>query len=84
MFKSKGDDEAVLDTMTRIIVQWLAESILVPVAKIEWEVPLNKWGMYSMVAAEYRTWLFMALEVDVPVLSLLGETITPKRLEKLV
>ena len=77
-------EEAVLDTITTIVVQRLANLILVPAAKIDRETPLIKWGMDSMLAAEYRTWFFMAFGVDVPFLLLLGDAITPRGLGELV
>ena len=40
--------------------------------------------MDSMLAAEYRTWIFMAFGIDVPFLSLLGESITLKEMRELV
>ena len=82
--ESGGDEEAVLETITTIIVQRLANLILVPAAKIEREMPLVKWGMDSMLAAEYRTWFFMAFGVDVPFLLLLGDAVTPRALGELV
>ena len=76
VFGSEGDNTVVLDTMIRYIVK-LANLILVPVAKGEWGLPPNKLRMDSMLAAEYRIWVFMAFEVDAPFLSLLGDTIMP-------
>lgn len=79
-----GDGEAVLETITTIIVQRLANLILVQAPKIDRDMPLIKWGMDSMLAAEFRTWFFMAFTVDVPFLLLLGESITPQALGELV
>lgn len=79
-----GDDEAVLETIATIIVQRLANLILVQAQKIDRNMPLIRWGMDSMLAAEFRTWFFMAFTVDIPFLLLLGETITPQALGELV
>ena len=62
-----GDADAVLDTLTDIILGRLANLILVPAGKIDHEMPLIKWGMDSMLAAEYRTWFL--LEYDATSLS---------------
>lgn len=78
------DGEAVRETITMIVVQRLANLILVPATKIERDMPLVKWGMDSMLAAEYRTWFFMAFGVDVPFLLLLGDAVTPNALGGLV
>lgn len=79
-----GDQDAVLDTLTNIIVERLANLILVPAAKIDRDALLAKWGMDSMLGAEYRTWFFMAFTVDIPFLFLLGDVATPRVLAKMV
>ena len=79
-----GDADAVLDTIVDIIVKRLANLILVPADKIGQETPLTKWGMDSMLAAEYRTWFFMAFAVDIPFLFLLGDVVTPRALGEMV
>lgn len=79
-----GDADAVLDTLTDIVVARLANLILVPAGKIGREMPLMKWGMDSMLAAEYRTWFFMAFTVDIPFLYLLGDAVTPRALAEMV
>lgn len=78
------NEEMVEETITTIVVQRLANLILVPASKIEREMALVKWGMDSMLAAEFRTWFFMAFEVDVPFLLLLGDEVTPSALGNLV
>ena len=79
-----GDADAVLDTLTDIVVGRLANLILVPAGKIDREMPLTKWGMDSMLGAEYRTSFFMTFAVDVPFLYLLGDAITPRALAEMV
>lgn len=78
------DEEMIKETITTIIVQRLANLILVPAGKIEREMALTKWGMDSMLAAEFRTWFFMAFSVDVPFFLLLGDAVTPNALGELV
>ena len=75
-----GTDDDVLDTITDIIVARLANLILVRAEKIDAKVPLIKWGMDSMLGAEFRTWFFMAFAVDIPFLLLLGPEVTPQGL----
>ena len=78
------DEDMVKETITTIVLQRLANLILVPAGKIDREMPLVKWGMDSMLAAEFRTWFFMAFGVDVPFLLLLGDAVTPNVLGELV
>lgn len=78
------DEVLIKSTITTIVVQRLANLILVPAAKIDREMPLIKWGMDSMLAAEFRTWFYMAFGVDVPFLLLLGDAVTPGALGELV
>lgn len=79
-----GDADAVLDTLTEIVVVRLANLILVLASKIDPEMPLMKWGMDSMLGAEYRTWFFIAFAVDIPFLFLLGDVATPRALAEMV
>ena len=79
-----GDDDAVLHVITTIIVQRLANLILVQAHKIDKDVTLSKWGMDSMLVAEFRTWFFMAFTVDIPFILLLGDSITPVGLGEIV
>lgn len=37
-----------------------------------------------MLAAEYRTWFFMAFAIDIPFLFLLGDVVTPRVLAEMV
>lgn len=78
------DEKLVHEAITTIVVQRLANLILVPAANIERDLALAKWGMDSMLAAEFRTWFWMAFEVDVPFLLILGDTVTPNALGELV
>ncbi len=78
------NEEGVREAITSIVVQRLANLILVPAAKIDRDMPLAKWGMDSMLAAEFRTWFFMAFAVDVPFLLLLGDAVSPGGLGELV
>lgn len=79
-----GNEEAVLYTLIDIVVGRLANLILVPAAKIDRDMALMKGGMDSMLAAEYRTWFFMAFAVDIPFLFLLGDVVTPRVLAEMV
>lgn len=52
--------------------QRFSNLILVPVGSIDEERPFSRFGVDSMIASEFRTWLWNTFEVDVPFLDLLG------------
>ena len=66
------------------MVQRLANLILVQAHKIGKTVPLSSWGMDSMLAAEFRTWFFMAFAVDIPFLMIMSEDVNPALLAEKV
>ncbi|KAI1116262.1 polyketide synthase [Nemania sp. NC0429] len=52
--------------------QRFSNLILVPVESIDEDKPFSRFGVDSMIASEFRTWLWNTFEVDVPFLDLLG------------
>ncbi|KAI0456760.1 polyketide synthase-like protein [Xylaria acuta] len=56
----------------RLTTQKFSNLILVPVDSIDQEKPFSRLGVDSMIAAEFRTWLWNTFEVDVPFLDLLS------------
>ena len=81
---ASGDDEEILEAITSLVVQRLANLILVQAHKIGKTVPLSSWGMDSMLAAEFRTWFFMAFAVDIPFLMIMSEDVNPALLAEKV
>ncbi|KAI1334905.1 polyketide synthase [Xylariaceae sp. FL0016] len=55
-----------------LMTQRFSSLILMPVANLNWEKSLAKFGVDSMIAAEFRAWLWNTFEVDVPFLDLLS------------
>ncbi|KAI1813021.1 reducing type I polyketide synthase 10 [Poronia punctata] len=53
-----------------------ANLVLMKAETVALEKPLAEYGMDSMLAAEFRTWLYQTLNTDVPLSMLLGKTCT--------
>jgi acyl carrier protein len=64
------------EAITALVKQRFSNLILVAVQKVELEKKLTAYGMDSMLAAEFRTWVWQVFKVDIPFLQLLGEKIT--------
>ena len=79
-----ADAEGALDAIIGIVPARLANLILVRADKIQPETSLTVWGMDSMLASEFRTWFFMAFNVDIPFLFIMGQTESPKTLGEMV
>ena len=73
---NSGSDASILSTIISLIAKRFSNLVLVPVEKIDSAKPLIRFGMDSMLAAEFRTWFYQAFKVDVPFLTLLSETVT--------
>lgn len=80
----EGGEASILDTIVLLIAKRFSNLVLVPVEKIDTTRPLVKFGMDSMLAAEFRTWFYQAFKVDVPFLTLLSETVTLRTLGEMV
>jgi len=80
----EGGETSILPTIVDLISKRFSNLVLVPVEKIDSAKPLVKFGMDSMLAAEFRTWFYQAFRVDVPFLTLLSEKVTLGSLGELV
>lgn len=58
--------------------------ILLSFPQVEVSKPLADYGMDSMIAAEFRTWIFQAFKVNIPFLDLLNKTVTITSLSETV
>ncbi|OJJ78181.1 hypothetical protein ASPBRDRAFT_37382 [Aspergillus brasiliensis CBS 101740] len=58
--------------------------VLMAVSEVDTSRPLAKYGMDSMLAAEFRNWVFGAFRVDVPFLMLLGKSCTLRGVGEMV
>ncbi|THV53463.1 hypothetical protein BGAL_0050g00300 [Botrytis galanthina] len=59
-----------------LVKERFSNLILISIEKLEMEKKLAAYGMDSMLAAEFRTWMWQVFRVDVPFLELLGEKVT--------
>lgn len=80
----EGGEASILDTIVLLIAKRFSNLVLVPVEKIDRTRPLVKFGMDSMLAAEFRTWFYQTFKVDVPFLTLLSEAVTLRSLGEIV
>ena len=65
------DEQALRAAVFNVLAERLSHLILVPLDKIAPQLTLAHFGIDSMLAAEYRTFIFRALGVDVPFLALM-------------
>ncbi|KAK0634886.1 polyketide synthase-like protein [Bombardia bombarda] len=56
----------------RLVRKRFSNLILMPLDQIDEDRPLAKYGVDSMIAAEFRTWFWTAFKVDIPFLDLLS------------
>ena len=64
--------EALLDYIRRRF----GNLVLMKYESVDVKKPLADYGMDSMIAAEFRTWFYQSMVVDVPLLMLLGKACT--------
>ena len=73
--------KALFVAVFEVLAERLSHLILMPREKVSQELLLSEIGMDSMLAAEYRTFIFRALTVDVPFLTLMD---SKSRIENVV
>ncbi|KAI0867673.1 putative polyketide synthase [Hypoxylon argillaceum] len=61
--------EAILS----VIGKQFSTLTLTPLSRVEYDKSLSQQGVDSMIAAEFRTWFWTALEIDIPFLDLLSD-----------
>lgn len=79
-----GSSASMLDATRQIVATKISNLILLPVEKLDLTQYLSQFGMDSMLAAEFRTYIFHALEVDVPFMTLLGDQTSVESLAQLI
>lgn len=74
---AEGDGvTSLLDAVQGMVGKKMANLILLPQNKLRLDQRLGDFGIDSMLAAEFRTYIFHALEVDVPFMMLLDKSTT--------
>ncbi|KAM0335103.1 hypothetical protein ACHAQA_000138 [Verticillium albo-atrum] len=76
------DGHHLADAILTHIMKKLGNLLLLPMEKIVATKALMEYGIDSMLAAEFRTWFYQELQVDIPFLELLGKTVTLKSLSE--
>lgn len=73
-----------LNAVRDIVAQKISHLILLPIERLKPDQHLSDFGIDSMLAAEFRTFIFHTLEVDVPFMTLLGKATTVNSLAELI
>ena len=73
-------EEAVLKTVS----QKFSSLVLIPMDKLDATKAISSVGVDSMLAAEFRAWIFQAFKVDVPYLTLLSPAATLTMLSEMI
>ncbi|KAI1083646.1 reducing type I polyketide synthase 10 [Whalleya microplaca] len=71
--------QAVLDHIRRRF----GNLVLMKYEDVDVKKPLSKYGMDSMIGAEFRVWLYQSLKTEVPLSTLLGKTCTLETLMRM-
>ncbi|KAI1658690.1 KR domain-containing protein [Daldinia decipiens] len=66
------DAPSLHDAVLRVTRKQFSNLILMPLERIENGKPLLDFGIDSMIAAEFRTWVWTAFKVDIPFLDILS------------
>ncbi|KEY64667.1 hypothetical protein S7711_02867 [Stachybotrys chartarum IBT 7711] len=71
-FAAEYEAASLQEAVLNIIRKRFSSLILMPADQIDNTKPLAQFGMDSMIAAEFRTWIWGTFKVDVPFLDLLS------------
>ncbi|KAI0444212.1 polyketide synthase-like protein [Xylaria telfairii] len=69
---SSNGSTSVRGSVTQILRKRFSDLLLTPIDQIDTMKPFTEFGIDSMIAAEFRTWLWGSFKVDVPFLDLLS------------
>ena len=78
------EGNSLRDAVERALAVKMSNLILLPVEQLRPESPLAELGLDSMIAAEFRGFLFQTMEIDVPFMTLLGKTTSVRSLAEIV
>ncbi|KAF9728924.1 Type I Iterative PKS [Paraphaeosphaeria minitans] len=76
--------QSLADALLNFIRRRFGNLTLLKYDSVDVRCPFANYGMDSMIAAEFRTWFYQSLSVDVPFLMLLDKTTTLEALRDLV
>ncbi|KGO64925.1 hypothetical protein PEX1_009200 [Penicillium expansum] len=82
--RESQDTAPIIDRLRAVVSKKLSNLILLPESELEADRPLGDFGLDSMLAAEFRTFIFRTFEVDVPFVVLLKRSTTVNTLTGLI
>ncbi|KAJ5715138.1 Acyl transferase/acyl hydrolase/lysophospholipase [Penicillium malachiteum] len=82
--RDSQDPASILDALRAVVLKKISNLILLPKTQLEADKPLGEFGLDSMLAAEFRTYIFRTFEVDVPFVILLKRSTTVNLLTGLI
>ncbi|KAJ5519098.1 Acyl transferase/acyl hydrolase/lysophospholipase [Penicillium expansum] len=82
--RESQDTAPIIDRLRAVVSKKLSNLILLPESELEADRPLGDFGLDSMLAAEFRTFIFRTFEVDVPFVVLLKRSTTVNTLAGLI
>ena len=68
----ESDAESLQATVLRMIKKRFSNLILMPLDQINDLKPLPQYGVDSMIASEFRSWLWTMFRVDLPFLDIMS------------
>jgi hypothetical protein len=71
-FVSELEASSLQDAVLRLIKKRFSNLIITPYDQIDGDKPLSRFGVDSMIAAEFRTWFWGTFKVDIPFHDLLS------------
>lgn len=84
MLAEGGEEASILDAVRTMVTKKIANLILLPTEKLRPEQTLGEFGLDSMLAAEFRTYIFRTLEVDIPFMMILDRLTTVNGLSEVI
>lgn len=74
--EAAGENAPLRDTISTLVTKRFCNMMLIPAESLDVDLPLSTYGMDSMLAAEFRTWVYKTFKADIPFLDLLSHTMT--------
>ncbi|KAF2877547.1 KR domain-containing protein [Massariosphaeria phaeospora] len=76
--------DSLFEAVSAVISKKISNLILLPLKKLRLDKMLGEFGLDSMLAAEFRTFVYHTLEVDVPFMTLLDKGATVNDIARLI
>ncbi|OJJ99925.1 hypothetical protein ASPACDRAFT_43562 [Aspergillus aculeatus ATCC 16872] len=84
LLRDQQDPKSMLPALRAVVSKKISNLILLPETELDPDRPLGDFGLDSMLAAEFRTFVFRTFEVDVPFVVLLQRNTTVNLLAELI